>query len=115
MKKISILLISLVFQVVAVAQNTAPEYTISGNDSTCQIFIYSPGEKDGLRLAYLAENENWYDVGQLCSSDYGQWGVEKKRHNPFVIKAKDGTGRAVWGLNNTAPAFAAAYSDYLIS
>lgn len=77
MKKISILLISLVFQVVAVAQNTAPEYTISGNDSTCQIFIYSPGEKDGLRLAYLAENEKWYDVGQLCSSDYGQWGVEK--------------------------------------
>lgn len=115
MKKISILLISLVFQVVAVAQNTAPEYTISGNDSTCQIFIYSPGEKDGLRLAYLAENEKWYDVGQLCSSDYGQWGVEKKMHNPFVIKAKDGTWRAVWGLNNTAPAFAAAYSEDLMT
>lgn len=115
MKKISILLISLVFQVVAVAQNAAPEYTISGNDSTCQVFIYSPGEKDGLHLAYLAENEKWYDVGQLCSSDYGQWGAEKKMHNPFVIKTKDGTWRAVWGLNNTVSAFAAAYSEDLIT
>lgn len=36
-------------------------------------------------------------------------------HNPFVIKAKDGTWRAVWGLNNTAPAFAAAYSEDLMT
>lgn len=115
MKKFNILLVSLVLQVSAMAQSVEPEYTISGNDSTCQIFVYSPGEKDGLRLAYLGENEKWNDVGQLCSSDYGQWGAEKKMHSPYVIKAKDGTWRAVWGLNNTTPAFAAAYSEDLIT
>jgi Alpha-L-arabinofuranosidase len=115
MKKLNVLLISLVLQLSAMAQNVEPEYTISGKDSTCQIFIYSPGEKDGLHLAYLGENEKWNDVGQLCSSDYGQWGAEKKMHNPFVIKAKDGTWRAVWGINNTAPTFAAAFSENLIT
>ena len=115
MKKFNILLVSLVLQVSAMAQSVEPEYTISGNDSTCQIFVYSPGEKEGLRLAYLGENEKWNDVGQLCSSDYGQWGAEKKMHSPYVIKVKDGTWRAVWGLNNTTPAFAAAYSEDLIT
>ena len=79
MKKFNILLVSLALQVSAMAQSVEPEYTISGNDSTCQIFVYSPGEKEGLRLAYLGENEKWNDVGQLCSSDYGQW-EEKKKH-----------------------------------
>ena len=116
MKKLNILLISLVLQLSAMAQkNVEPEYTISGKDSTCQIFVYTPGESGGLRLAYLGENEKWNDVGQLCFSDYGQWGAEKKMHNPFVIKAKDGTWRAVWGVNNTAPTFAAAYSEDLIT
>ena len=116
MKKLNILLISLVLQLSAMAQkNVEPEYTISGKDSTCQIFVYTPGESGGLRLAYLGENEKWNGVGQLCSSDYGQWGAEKKMHNPFVIKAKDGTWRAVWGVNNTAPTFAAAYSEDLIT
>ena len=115
MKKLNVLLISLVLQLSAMAQNVEPEYTISGKDSSCQIFVYSPGESGGLRLAYLGENEKWNDVGLLCSSDYGQWGAEKKMHHPFVIKAKDGTWRAVWGVNNAAPTFAAAYSEDLIT
>jgi alpha-L-arabinofuranosidase len=115
MKKLNIFIFALLFQINALAQNMEPEYTITGKDSICQIFIYSPGEKDGLHLAYLGENEKWNEVGQLCSSDYGQWGAEKKMHNPFVIKAKDGTWRAVWGLNNKVPAFAAAYSEDLIT
>ncbi len=51
-----------------------PACQILGNDTTCQIFVYSPGEKDGLHVAYLNDDEEWRDVGQLCTSDYAQWG-----------------------------------------
>ena len=55
MKKFNILLVSLALQVSAMAQSVEPEYTISGNDSTCQIFVYSPGEKD---LAIFLNDES---------------------------------------------------------
>lgn len=99
----------------ALAQSSTPAYSIIGKDSTCQIFVYSPSEKDGLHLAYLTESETWKEIGQLCSSDYGQWGSQKKMYSPFVIKANDGTWRAVWSVNNVSPCFAAAYSEDLIT
>lgn len=101
----------------ALAANVSdePAYAIEGKDTTCQIFVYSPSEKDGLHLAYLTDGQQWKDVGQLCSSDYGPWGLDKKMYAPFVIKAKDGSWRAVWSVNQTAPCFAVAYSEDLIS
>ena len=93
----------------------SPAYTIVGKDSTCQIFIYSPAPNAGLHLAYLTDDDKWVDVGQLCSSDYGPWGAEKKMYNPFVLKAKDGTWRALWTVNNHSPQFAVAYSEDLIT
>ncbi len=93
----------------------APAYTIAGKDSTCQIFIYSPGPTQGLHLAYLTDDERWVDVGQLCSSDYGPWGAEKKMYRPFVMKANDGTWRALWSVNDHSPQFAVAYSEDLIT
>ena len=92
-----------------------PAYTFVGKDTTCQIFVYSPGPAAGLHLAYLTDDERWVDVGQLCSSDYGPWGAEKKMHNPFVLKAKDGTWRALWQLNEKSPQFAVAYSEDLVT
>ena len=92
-----------------------PAYTIVGKDSTCQIFIYSPAPTQGLHLAYLTEDERWVDVGQLCSSDYGPWGAEKKMYNPFVMKANDGTWRALWSVNDHSPQFAVAYSEDLVT
>ena len=97
------------------AQTDVPAYTIAGKDSTCQIFIYSPGPKEGLHLAYLTEGNQWLDVGQLCASDYGPWGSEKKMYNPFVVKATDGTWRALWGVNSRSPQFAVAYSEDLVT
>lgn len=97
------------------AQAVEPAYTIMGNDSTCQIFVYSPAPDQGLHLAYLTENATWQEVGQLCSSDYGQWGPEKKMYAPFVTKAADGTWRAVWSVNDYSPCFAAAYSEDLVT
>lgn len=93
----------------------APAYTIQGKDSICQIFIYSPAPNQGLHLAYFTDEERWVDVGQLCASDYGPWGAEKKMYNPFVVKANDGTWRALWSVNQHAPQFAVAYSEDLIT
>ena len=97
------------------AQNVVPAYAIQGKDSTCQIFVYSPGEREGLHLAFLGDDEKWHEVGQLCASDYGPWGAEKRMFDPFVTKANDGTWRAVWAVNSTSPVFAAAYSEDLVT
>ncbi|MCR5131325.1 MAG: alpha-N-arabinofuranosidase [Prevotella sp.] len=90
-------------------------YTIYGNDTTCQIFIYSPNEKNGLHLAYHTSDGTWQHVGQLCSSDYAQWGSEKRMYHPTVVHANDGTWRLVFSVNDHAPCFAAAYSEDLIT
>ena len=99
----------------AAPEQDAPAYSIVGRDSTCQIFVYSPDPTSGLHLAYLTDEDKWVDVGQLCASDYGPWGAEKKMYNPFVVKANDGTWRALWSVNDHAPQFAVAYSEDLIT
>lgn len=90
-------------------------YTIQGRDTTCQIFLYSPDPKSGLHAAYLDSRQNWKELGQILSCDYGPWGAGKKMYTPFVTKAKDGTWRALWALDPLSPAFAAAYSEDLLS
>lgn len=102
----------------SVAQNPVndnPAYTIVGKDSICQVFIYSPAENQGLHLAYFTDDERWVDVGQLCASDFGPWGSEKKMYRPFVMKANDGTWRALWSVNSRSPQFAVAYSEDLVT
>ncbi len=42
-------------------------------------------------------------------------GAEKKMYNPFVVKAKDSSWRALWGVNNSSPQFAVAYSEDLVT
>ncbi len=97
------------------ADKDAPAYTLVGKDSTCLIFVYSPAPNQGLHLAYRTDDDRWVDVGQLCSSDYGPWGAEKKMYNPFVMKANDGTWRALWSVNDHSPQFAVAYSEDLVT
>ena len=92
-----------------------PAYSIAGKDTTCQIFLYSPAPNQGLHLAYLTDDDKWVDVGQLCGSDFGPWGSDKKMYHPCVVKAKDGTWRALWGVNDKSPQFAVAYSEDLIN
>ena len=120
MKKIKYLLFSaaLLASMQSVAQNPIndnPAYSIVGKDSTCQVFIYSPAENQGLHLAYFTDDERWVDVGQLCASDFGPWGSEKKMYRPFVMKANDGTWRALWSVNSRSPQFAVAYSEDLVT
>ena len=81
---------------------------------TANIFIYSPSPQGGLRIAQQ-DGSGWKEMGQLCSSDYGTWGAEKKMIHPSVARAKDGTWRLVFQVNDRAPLFAAAYSRDLIT
>lgn len=97
------------------AADTLPRTLILGGDTITQIFVYSPNERAGLHVAYLTENDTWQEIGQLCSSDYGPWGAEKRMYNPYVVHAADGTWRAVWALNDNAPCIAAAYSEDLVT
>lgn len=115
MKKILLLATALATMAQAQAQSVDPAYEIVGRDTTCQIFVYSPGETKGLHVAYLRDDETWQDVGQLCSSDYSSWGSEKKMYRPFVLHANDGTWRLLFGVNDYSPCFAAAYSEDLVT
>ena len=81
---------------------------------TDTLFIYSPNERQGLHAAVLEEG-GWHHLGQLCSSDYGTWGVEKRMYHPSLCRAKDGTWRLVFQVNETAPLFAASYSRDLVT
>ena len=99
----------------AYGQRALPACQIMDADTVCRIFVYSPGDKDGLHLAYLDETEKWVDAGQLCGSDYSRWGSEKRMYNPYVTHAADGTWRAVWSVNDYAPCFAVAYSEDLVT
>ena len=69
---------------------------------TATVFIYSPNPNDGLHIARL-NNQGWQHMGRLCSSDYGTWGPEKKMYHPSVCRAKDGTWRLVFQVNDRAP------------
>ena len=82
--------------------------------ATRKVFIYSPGETKGLHIA-VEDQGSWRESGQLCSSDYGTWGAEKRMYHPSVCRAKDGTWRLVFQVNDRAPLFAAAYSRDLVN
>ena len=86
-------------------------YAQTGN---ARVFIYSPNEREGLHIAQETGG-GWQEIGQLCASDYGTWGAEKKMYHPSLARAKDGTWRLVFQINNVTPAFAAAYSRDLVT
>ena len=78
------------------------------------VFIYCPDHRAGLHIA-LQDSTGWDHLGQLCASDYGPWGAEKRMYRPTLCRADDGSWRLVFQVNDTAPVFAAAYSADLIT
>ena len=114
MKKIGLVSFALAIAMQSHALSVKPAYTVMGNDTTVQIFLYSPDSRQGLHAAYMGDDECWHEIGKLLDSDYGPWGSDTKMFHPFVTKANDGTWRALWGVNDKAPAFAVAYSEDLL-
>ena len=78
------------------------------------LFIYSPDPRSGLHVA-VHEADGWHDLGQLCGSDYGPWGAEKRMYHPSLCRADDGTWRLVFQVNDHSPVLAAAYSKDLVT
>ena len=79
-----------------------------------QIFIYCPNERAGLHIAQQTE-AGWQEIGQLCSSDYGTWGAEKRMYHPSVARAADGSWRLVFQVNDKSPMLAVAYSKDIVN
>ena len=98
--------------IVAFAALTAALTAKSQSDT---VFVYSPDERSGLRIAAHSNGGKWKELGQLCSSDYGTWGAEKRMYAPCLCRADDGTWRLVFQVNSHSPVFAAAYSRDLIN
>ena len=86
--------------------------TAAGDDS---IFVYNPDPGAGLHVALMDSAGTWRGMGQLCASDYGTWGVEKRMYHPSLCRARDGSWRLVFQVNDHAPLFAASYSKDLIT
>ena len=89
-----------------------PAYEIVGKDTTCNIFLYSPNAAEGLHVAYLADNEQWQDMGSLCGSEYDKQG---NMYNPYVFQAADGSWRMLFGVGGDTPFFGVAYSEDLVA
>ena len=75
MKKTKYLLFSAVLlaSMQSVAQNPIndnPAYSIVGKDSTCQVFIYSPAENQGLHLAYFTDDDTRKKAKSSAPTEY---------------------------------------------
>jgi alpha-L-arabinofuranosidase len=79
------------------------------------IFTYSPGPRNGLHLAVSENGTDWHEVGTLLTSDYGQWGAEKRMFNPYLYRESEQSWMAVWQVNDYAPCFATAVTGDLIN
>lgn len=91
---------------------TAAVATPQQSDS---LLLFNTGEKDGMRMAIKRRGNNDYtDLGQAFSSDYGRWGSEKRMFTPTVTRLNDGAYVALFSVNDHAPCFAVAYSDDLV-
>jgi len=86
-----------------------------GNVSAAKLLLYSPGEKDGFHVAEQIADGSYRHIGQIFSSDYSQWGSEKRMYSPCIAKLAEGGYAAVFGVNDYAPCFAVAYSTDLIT
>ena len=95
-------------------QQEEPSYGIYGNDTTVQIFLYSPNPSQGLHLAYLCNDDQWRDMGQLCTSAFVRHGMKGGMYNPYVISV-DGSYRLLFGIGEGAFCFGASFSDDLVN
>ncbi len=79
------------------------------------LFFYSPDAKSGFHVASSPDTVGFKEMGQLFSSDYSQWGAEKRMYAPFIYKLAEGGYAAVFQVNDYAPCFAVAYSEDLVT
>lgn len=111
----NILSLALAIFALEAGAQTKPSYEIVGKDTTCQIFLYSPDNHDGLHVAYLTDQEQWTDAGRLCESDYASAADGKRMQTPYVCHAADGSWRLLFSVDGNARCLAATYSEDLVT
>jgi len=103
-----------ILKMTMVALSMAASAAMAQSEPQGSVFVYSPGPQAGLHVAQRTAG-GWQHLGQLCSSDYGTWGAEKKMYHPSVTRAKDGSWRLVFQVNDHSPVLAVSYSRDLIN
>ncbi len=79
------------------------------------VFTYASDSRSGLHLAISENGTDWQELGGFLSSDYGQWGAEKRMINPYLYRESEQSWMAVWQVNDEAPCFATAVTADMIS
>ena len=88
------------------------EASADGYDGEEEVFLYSPGEKEGMHIAF---GDSIEEVGKIFESDYSQWGSQKRMYSPYVVRLGGGSYAAVFQVNTSSPCFAVTYSEDLIT
>src|SRR5574344_1661636 len=81
---------------------------------TPRLFLYCNDKKAGMRVAVEDAEGQWNTLGSLFQSDYSTWGSEKNMYSPYIAKI----GNAyvcVFEVNQSAPCFAVAYSEDMVT
>lgn len=77
------------------------------------LFTYASDDR-GLRLAYGDDTQNMNSIGgTVVSSDYGQWGPDKRMHDPYLTKDGD-LWKLTFRLNDYAPCYGTTQSPDLL-
>ena len=95
------------------AKQTA-EVAIVDVAKTPRLFLYCNDKKAGMRVAVEDAEGQWNTLGSLFQSDYSTWGSEKNMYSPYI--AKIGSAYVcVFEVNQSAPCFAVAYSEDMVT
>ena len=111
LKQLSVIALAAQMPMVASAEITN---AMAGTEDT-SVFLYSPAHNQGFHIAIANSDSTFRHTGQLFSSDYSQWGAEKRMYSPHIMALKEGGYVAVFQVNDYAPCFAVAYSDDLVT
>lgn len=111
LKQLSVIALAAQMPMVASAEITN---AMAGTADTT-VFLYSPAHNQGFHIAIANSDSTFRHTGQLFSSDYSQWGAEKRMYSPHIMALKEGGYVAVFQVNDYAPCFAVAYSDDLVT
>ena len=83
--------------------------------SDAYLFLYSPAPQAGMHVAVSVDGHHFEDVGQLFTSDYSQWGAEKRMFAPIIYGLAGGGFAAVFQVNDHAPCIAVSWSADLLT
>lgn len=89
--------------------------SVQHTDSVYLLTYATNNPKEGIHLAYSADQKRWTAIGNdysVVKSDFGNWGPNKNMYHPSVVYT-DGEWYAAWTVNSRAHQFATTHSSDL--